>query len=139
MDSLNPRLGGSSAFNFNSVVTDTVAMPPNTEHLPGLSARAVFYVNSQSVFKEDINIVPTIIDDNLLYVPWSGDIRPLAHRPNGRDKCPSTFSTLNDPKVLKQSSPTSLLRITPPVCGRTSSHATASAPTCSSSENSPIA
>jgi len=61
------------SLNFNSV-----------EHLPGLSARTTFTVNSQSVFKEDVDIVPTIIDDSLSYMPWGGDNQPLAHRPNGR-------------------------------------------------------
>lgn len=48
--------------NFNSVET-----------LPGYEARAAFTVNSASVFKEDVDIVPTIVDDTLSYVPWGGD------------------------------------------------------------------
>ena len=48
--------------NFNSV-----------EDLPGFNARAAFTVNSQSVFKEDVDIVPTIVDDRLSYMPWGGD------------------------------------------------------------------
>lgn len=48
--------------NFNSV-----------EDLPSLSARAIFKVNSSSVFKEDVDIVPTIVDDKLSYIPWGGD------------------------------------------------------------------
>lgn len=43
------------------------------ENLPGLNAKAVFKVNSSSVFKEDVDIVPTIVDDSLSYVPWGGD------------------------------------------------------------------
>lgn len=62
MDSLNLQLEGSSALNFNSV-----------ENLPGLNAKAVFKVNSSAVFKEDVDIVPTIVDDSLSYVPWGGD------------------------------------------------------------------
>lgn len=62
MDSLNLQLEGSSALNFNSV-----------EDLPGLNARAIFKVDSSSVFKEDTDIVPTIIDDRLSYIPWGGD------------------------------------------------------------------
>lgn len=63
--------------NFNSVVTDVVAMLPGIEHLPGLSAHAMLFasktlsdnkVNSSSVFKEDVDIVPTIIDDKLSYI-----------------------------------------------------------------------
>ena len=48
--------------NFNSV-----------ESVPGYEARAAFTVNSASVFKEDVDIVPTIIDDSLSYIPWGGD------------------------------------------------------------------
>ena len=43
------------------------------EQLPGLEARAAFTVNSQSVFREDTDIVPTIIADKLSYIPWGGD------------------------------------------------------------------
>ena len=50
------------SLNFNSVET-----------LPNLSARAAFQVNSSAVFKEDVDIVPVIIDDTLSYVPWGGD------------------------------------------------------------------
>ena len=56
MDNLDYNL------NFNSV-----------EDLPGFNARAAFTVNSQSVFKEDVDIVPTIVDDRLSYMPWGGD------------------------------------------------------------------
>ena len=57
--------------NYNSV-----------ENVPGIEARAAFTVNSSSVFKvigsplaqqEHVDIVPTIIDDTLSYVPWGGD------------------------------------------------------------------
>ena len=51
-----------SELNFNSVET-----------LPGFEARAAFTVNSSSVFKEDVDIVPTIVDDSLSYIPWGGD------------------------------------------------------------------
>ena len=51
-----------SDLNFNSVET-----------LPGFEARAAFTVNSASVFKEDVDMVPTIVDDTLSYVPWGGD------------------------------------------------------------------
>lgn len=51
-----------STLNFNSVET-----------LPGYEARAAFTVNSASVFKEDVDIVPTIVDDSLSYMPWGGD------------------------------------------------------------------
>lgn len=48
--------------NFNSVET-----------LSGFEARAAFTVNSVPVFKEDVDMVPTIVDDTLSYVPWGGD------------------------------------------------------------------
>ena len=51
-----------SDLNFNSVET-----------LPGFEARAAFTVNSASVFREDVDIVPTIVDDTLSYIPWGGD------------------------------------------------------------------
>ena len=51
-----------SELNLNSVET-----------LPGYEARAAFTVNSSAVFKEDVDIVPTIVDDSLSYVPWGGD------------------------------------------------------------------
>lgn len=48
--------------NFNSV-----------ENVPGIVARAAFTVNSASVFKEEVDMVPTIIDESLSYIPWGGD------------------------------------------------------------------
>lgn len=48
--------------NFNSVET-----------IPGFEARAAFTVSSASVFKEDVDIVPTILSDRISYVPWGGD------------------------------------------------------------------
>ena len=51
-----------SDLNFNSVET-----------LPGFEARAAFTVNSASVFREDVDIVPTVVDDSLSYIPWGGD------------------------------------------------------------------
>ena len=59
--------------NFNSV-----------ENLIGFEAHAAFTVNSALVSCEDVDIVPTVVDDSLSYVPWGGDNQPLAHRPNGR-------------------------------------------------------
>lgn len=43
------------------------------EQLTGFGSRAAFTVNSQSVFREDTDIVPTIIDDKLSHIPWGGD------------------------------------------------------------------
>ena len=45
-----------NSLNFNSVETR-----------PGYQARAAFTVNSASVFKEDVDIVPTVVDDTLSY------------------------------------------------------------------------
>lgn len=50
-----------SDLNFNSV-----------ENLPGFEARAAFTVNSASVFREDVDIVPTVVDDSLSYIPSLG-------------------------------------------------------------------
>jgi len=47
-----------SDLNFNSVET-----------LLGFEACATFTANSSSVFKEDVDIMPTIIDGSLIYVP----------------------------------------------------------------------
>ncbi|RXE71873.1 hypothetical protein ED352_02760 [Muribaculaceae bacterium Isolate-002 (NCI)] len=69
-----------SDLNFNSVVIDNVAMLPSIETLPGYEARAAFTVNSASVFKEDVGIVPTIVDDTLSYIPWGGDNLQLIDR-----------------------------------------------------------
>lgn len=51
-----------NSLNFNSVET-----------IPGFEARAAFTVSSASVFKEDVDIVPTILSDRISYVPWGGD------------------------------------------------------------------
>ncbi|MDE6323265.1 MAG: hypothetical protein K2L85_03990 [Paramuribaculum sp.] len=37
-------------------------------------------VNSASVFKEDVDIVPTVVDDSLSYIPWGGDNLQLIDR-----------------------------------------------------------
>lgn len=55
-----------SDLNFNSV-----------ENLPGFEARAAFTVNSASVFREDVDIVPTVVDDSHSYIPWGGDNQML--------------------------------------------------------------
>ena len=45
----------------------------SVENLPGLNTKAVFKVKSSSVFKEDVDIMPTIVDDSLSYVPVGGN------------------------------------------------------------------
>ena len=52
----------NSNLNFNSVET-----------LPNLNVRAAFQVDSSAVFREQGDIVPTIIDDRTAYMPWGGD------------------------------------------------------------------
>ena len=52
----------NSYLNFNSV-----------ENIPILNAQAAFQVDSSAVFREQGDIVPTIIDDHTSYMPWGGD------------------------------------------------------------------
>ena len=39
----------------------------------GFETRETFIVNTASVFGEDVEIVPTVVDDSLSYIPWGGD------------------------------------------------------------------
>ncbi len=48
--------------NYNSV-----------ENIPALEARAAFTTTSASVFKEDGDIIPSVISDKLSYIPWGAD------------------------------------------------------------------
>lgn len=48
-----------SELNYNSV-----------ENVPGYEARAAFTVNSATIFREEVDIVPTIVDEKLSYIPW---------------------------------------------------------------------
>lgn len=50
------------SLNFNSV-----------ESIPGIEARTAFTVNSSAVFKEDVDIIPTMLSDKLSYIPWGGN------------------------------------------------------------------
>ena len=50
------------SLNFNSV-----------ESIPSIEARAAFTVNSACVFKEDVDIIPTILSNTLSYIPWGDD------------------------------------------------------------------
>ena len=52
----------NSNLNFNSV-----------ENIPTLNAKAAFQVDSSAVFREQGDIVPTIVDDRTSYMPWGGD------------------------------------------------------------------
>ena len=45
----------------------------SVETIPSLNASAAFQVDSAKVFKEDVDMVPTIIDKSLSYMPWGGD------------------------------------------------------------------
>ena len=48
--------------NYNSV-----------ENIPGVTARAAFQLKTTAVFKEDGDITPVVVNDNLSYMPWGGD------------------------------------------------------------------
>lgn len=48
--------------NYNSV-----------EDIPGVTARAAFQLKTTAVFKEDGDISPVVVNDNLSYMPWGGD------------------------------------------------------------------
>ena len=43
------------------------------ENIPGVEARAAAFTTSTEVFKEDVDIIPTVINDKLSYIPWGGD------------------------------------------------------------------
>lgn len=58
-----------TTLNYNSVET-----------LPGFNAQAAFTVNSSSIFREDVDIVPVILNDQLSYIPWGGGQQPNAIR-----------------------------------------------------------
>jgi len=45
----------------------------SVETVPVLNASAAFKTDSGKVFKEDVDIVPTIIDKTLSYIPWGSD------------------------------------------------------------------
>lgn len=49
-------------YNFSSI-----------EELPGLSAKVAFLVDSSSVFREQEDIAPIKVSDNLNYMPWGSD------------------------------------------------------------------
>lgn len=51
-----------SELNYNSVET-----------IPGFEARAAFTVNSGAVFREDVDIIPTVVEKDLSFMPWGGD------------------------------------------------------------------
>ena len=48
--------------NYNSV-----------EDIPGITARAAFQLRTSAVFKEDGDITPVVVNDNLSYMPWGAD------------------------------------------------------------------
>ena len=45
----------------------------SVETIPVLNASAAFKTDSGKVFKEEVDIVPTIIDKSLSYIPWGSD------------------------------------------------------------------
>ena len=56
----------------------------SVETIPVLNASAAFKTDSGKVFKEDVDIVPTIIDKSLSYIPWGGRQQHAVphHRPH---------------------------------------------------------
>lgn len=60
---LNLQLDGRPPINYNSIET-----------LPGFEARTTVSVNSVSVFKEDVDTVPTIVDDTLSYIGGENEL-----------------------------------------------------------------
>ena len=82
MDFLNLQL------NFNSVET-----------LPGYEARAAFTVNSASVFREDVDVVPTVVDDSLSYIAWGSDNLQLIDR-MGDNQMPFDLLALVEKDVI---------------------------------------
>ena len=51
-----------NSLNYNSV-----------EDIPGITARAAFQLKTSAVFKEDGDITPVVVNDNLAYMPWGAD------------------------------------------------------------------
>lgn len=45
----------------------------SVETIPGFEARAAFTVNSVAVFREDVDIIPTVLDQDLSFMPWGVD------------------------------------------------------------------
>lgn len=44
------------------------------ENIPGINAKAIFKVDSSTVFKEDAEMItPVPVDEHLAYMPWGGD------------------------------------------------------------------
>ena len=43
------------------------------EDIPGITARAAFQLRTSAVFKEDGDITPVVVNDNLSYMPWGAD------------------------------------------------------------------
>lgn len=43
------------------------------ETLPSAAGRVAFHSDSSEVFKEDVDVVPIVIDDTLSYIPWGDD------------------------------------------------------------------
>lgn len=46
----------------------------SVETIPGISAKAIFKVDSSTVFKEDAEMItPVPVGEHLAYMPWGGD------------------------------------------------------------------
>ncbi|MCH5223595.1 MAG: hypothetical protein J1E82_06095, partial [Muribaculaceae bacterium] len=59
---LGSALTGTESLNFNSV-----------ENVLGSEVQASFSLNPATVLKEDVDIIPTIVDETLSYIPWGDD------------------------------------------------------------------
>lgn len=95
--------------NYNAVVIDNIAMLPSIENLPGFEARAAFTVNSATVFREDVDIMPTIVGYTLSYIPWGGD-NPQVSDQMGDNQMPFDMLVL-----VEFLAPQATSRLAPPV------------------------
>ncbi len=48
-------------------------MIQSVEDIPGVSARAAFSIDSSKVFREDGELSPIRVNDQISYIPWGGD------------------------------------------------------------------
>ena len=85
-----------SELNYNSVET-----------IPGFDARAAFTVNSGAVFREDVDIIPTVVDQDLSFMPWGVDnlmpfnIIDLIEKDETLATCQHTLSKVDHTAVCK--------------------------------------
>lgn len=56
-----------------TTLTDSGLVLSSVEQLPNAAAAAAFTVDSAKVFREDGDIIPITLSENLQYMPWGGD------------------------------------------------------------------